>query len=87
MVRSRLAEFQERTGFVENTDGENHPSNNGDGFLDRLKGISTNIDQVEKNVKQIDKLQKAILNSPVPNPPEKEKLRDLYGKTFHNHST
>lgn len=83
MVRNRLAELHQRTGFEETeiTESENQPlkkqsKKHEEEFLNKLQGIISDIDKVDKNVLRIGELQNGILNSPDPKD-EKKKREEL----------
>jgi len=83
MVRNRLAELHKRTGFEETeiTESENQPlkkqfKQHEEEFLNKLQGIISDIDKVDKNVLVIGELQNGILNSPDPKD-EKKKREEL----------
>jgi len=83
MVRNRLAELHQRTGFEETeiTESEDQPlkkqfKKHEEEFLNKLQGIISDIDKVDKNVLRIGELQNGILNSPDPKD-EKKKREEL----------
>ena len=90
MVRNRLAELQEKSGVKapDSADEELKPLNKQDkkmstsqeDFLNNLHAITSDIDNVHKNVKKIQTLQTRILQSVTADPKEKDELNDLNGK-------
>jgi len=83
MVRNRLAELHKRTGFeeTENIESENQPlkkqfKKHEEEFLNKLQGIISDIDKVDKDVLKIGELQNGILNLPDPKD-EKKKREEL----------
>ena len=90
MVRNRLAELQEKSGVKapDSAEEEMKPLNKQDkkmsssqeDFLKNLQDITSDIDNVNTNVKKIQTLQTRILQSVTDKPKEKEELNDLNGK-------
>jgi len=80
MVRNRLAELHKRTGFEETEiiESENQPlkkqfKQHEEEFLNKLQGIISDIDKVDKNVLKIGELQNEIVNSLDPKDEKKKK--------------
>jgi len=91
MVRNRLAELQEKSGVKapDSAEEELKPLNKQDkkmstsqeDFLNNLHAITSDIDNVHKNVKKIQTLQTRILQSVTADPKEKDELNDLNDAT------
>jgi len=91
MVRNRLAELQEKSGVKapDSAEEEMKPLNKQDkkmsssqeDFLKNLQDITSDIDNVNTNVKKIQTLQTRILQSVTDKPKEKEELNDLNAAT------
>lgn len=91
MGKDRLAELQATSKHVKKSDIESNEeemvplkkqdkamSHSQENFFDMLQEVTSNIDQVQSNVTEVDKLQKKILNAVHTDPNDQARLCDLH---------